>query len=733
MANEHGNLIQDVGGDGRPADVSHDELSQLKEEMRLICVQSLQIAQQRLSDDAVRFSFWDGQSDDGRKHEADLGRKPMPFEGGSDARVRMVDGTIRKCAARLSQAVKRAAIHFEETGSGDRTLPGKLDATLRWIRDIQWGSAHHNEVRKAANYFFSDTPAGVVWYVGWDRHTCLRMTTIRLADVAAFLLGKFSQEDVAPTAADVALVQGMFENKELEDDAVDLLAQILPHIKAPTLRAMVKQIREEGEAELPEPYEASNLPILWALRPQEDVFFPVNTIRNINNARAVYVREWLTASQVRERAIGQGWDESFVEALLGKPDEGNPTTGGGAAGQSGLPLPNGTIQQQQTPLAQNLGLYRDFRHLYEVVTAWTRGMDGNGIPGIYVYTFSYFVDQAAKPRELYRSGHGKLPFVWCQREMVNSMLTDSRSLSYLGMSTQRMLKTLTDLEIDGAQIGTLPPLDVPQNTQDNQVVIQPLALNRRVGREGAKFMEMPQRPIANVEMRDQLERMWRDYVGQAHEGVDPMEAALLQQEDIDVFLSAYRDAMVMCMQDSQLFLTDEQVQQIQGPGSTPVAQSLEEIQGKFGLNMVCDAIDFNIEQLVKFCEIFFKFILPLDTGQTIKRNVVVRWLFNKLNPSMARAAVIPEEQANQHEIEEEDEVIVKALMGMDSPMMEEGQNHALRLQRLQEQLQKPGVNQRLLASPDAQEILNRRVQHLTQMVTQEQNKVIGRLGAVPGS
>ncbi|SVD96765.1 uncharacterized protein METZ01_LOCUS449619, partial [marine metagenome] len=68
--------------------------------------------------------------------------------------------------------------------------------------------------------------------------------------------------------------------------------------------------------------------------------------------------------------------------------------------------------------------------------------------------------------------------------------------------------------------------------------------------------------------------------------------------------------------------------------------------------------------------------------------------------------------------------------GVEPPMLEEGQNHGLRLQVLGEIAQKnPRAVERL--SDDAKSIWQARIQHLNHMVQQEQNKQIGRKGAAP--
>lgn len=743
--NEQPNALQNVTGDGSPSKVEADELGQIREEMRRLATDGQILQSQRISDGGTRFCFWDGMSDDGLKHEADMGKKAFPYEGAPDVRFRLVDKTVRKLSARVVQAAKRATLDFEVEGPEEEGLtPEKASAIWQWIRK-QWGRQYHKEIRKGASYFFDDTPAGVVWYVGWRREQALRMSRVTLDEVGDWFLdnyttaGQAEGEDADDAEghpephdpAEAELIRSYFLDPALEDTAVDLLAAVMPStVTAQALRKMVRKLRSDGEAEFPEVYVCHNQPVLWALRLFEDVFVPVNTVRDIQNARVVYIREWLTAAQVHEYALREGWDSNFVDKLLGRPDEQNATVGGGAAGQSGLPVTWGTVQQAQTPLSMTMGLYKDYRHLYEVCRAYTRSVNDDGIPGIFVTTFSHFVDQAAKPRELVTSGHGKMPFVYEQREAVNNMLTDSRSVSFVSQSTQRLLKMYVDSKGARAQLNELPPLEAGMSVAEDTVSLSPLAINKRARKGDLDFMAMPATRDA-TDMIGLLTQDHRDYWGLAGDGVDPTEAGLMVQEDVDVFLGGLEDAIVMVMQDAQMFLTPEQIEKITGRDGRAIGRDLEDIQGQFKLTMEMDTLDFNVEFLTKFSEMIFKYVLPLDTGQTIDRSKAVHYLFNKINPSMARKVVIPAEAASQREIDDEDAALVKALNGVEAPMMAEGQNHRVRLERLQMQLQKPSIQQRVMADPAVTDILERRVKNHQHQLEQEDNKVIGRIGAVP--
>lgn len=741
--NENPNSIQNVGGDGAAAVVSSEELAQLKQDVQQIAAQSGVFMQQRQNDGNVRFNIWDGQSSDGRMHAADMGKQPPLFEGQPDSQVWLTDTAATKKQAQLFLAAMRAQVTFEAAGGADGAHALKMEAVYRWIlRNM--GKRYADEVRRGGNYFVDGLPAGVIWFTGWNRKESLRMRTITLQEAAEFLLSEYFEN---PSPQDLQTMGFMLTDEGSTDALVQLLKAALPgELKDSTVRKLVKDLRELGEAEFPERYECANMPQLLAMAPWEDVFWPVNTVRDIQNARAVYMREWLTAAQVYERKIAHGWSDEFVTGLLGAPEDQSVTTGGGVAGKSGLPIPWGSIYTAQTPLNQQQGLYRDYRNLYEVITAFTQGVNEFGVPGIYISEFSMFLDDAAGERRLYTSGHGKMPFVYVQKELVNLCLTDSRGITSIGSSGQQLLKSYTDLHGATAQISTLPPMIDDVSNADEELVLSPLAVNKRRRTGAVKAIEFP-RADANLEAQALVERRFRDRVGLAGEGVDPNELVALTQAEIDVFLWGLSEAWKMMLQDAQMFLHAEQIEEIIGGAEgigvldadeaagegavAPVRDDAYDIEGQFHLEMAFDALELDSDKLLSLTNVVLKELLPADVEQTITRSKAIRWILAKWSPSLARAAAVPLETANGREIKAADEELNMMLSGVSVPMKEKGVNHALRLQRMTERLQQPNIQARVLALPDSQQLIDRQLGFYQQQTTQQRNKLIGRLGVEP--
>lgn len=726
---ENNNAIQNVQGDGRALPVSSDELSQLKSDLTQIASQANIFMQQRNEDGAIRFCEWDGRSSDGRKYASRTNKIPPLFDGQPDAQIFLTDTAVRIKSAELCQAAKRMNVTFEPSSRDDDAEAGAriCEARYLWARR-RMGSAYLNEQRRAANWYLDGTPAGVVWFAGWKRLTQLRMKRMTVDEAAVSILKNyFEQQDGGPvqepSPADLELMRSYLTVNEPEviTAAVELLTTALG-IEATTARFVLKQFQEDGEAEFPEPYQCANEPILMALEPWADVFWNVNTVRDIQNARDVHMREWLTAAQVMERALKNGWSDEFVDQLLGKPEEQSAQTGGGQAGKSGLPIPWGTIYQAQTPLSQQLGIYKDFRHLYEVITTFSKGMNKFGVPGIYVTEWSYFIEEAACEKKLFESGHDTMPFRYGQRECVNLSTTDSRGTTFAGTSAQNLLKMYTDLHGAAAQLSTVPPFTVPDSALDGEIIISPLAQNKMARGRTIDPIKFPEAQ-ANLEAQRIVERRFNRHVGLLDEDVNANETMVVTQEEIDNFLNPLRDAWSMVLADMDVFLDEDQKEEIDGDDYGRQA-------GEMHIEMAFDALELDREALMELTDVVLDKLMVADVEQTIPRGDTIRWLLSKWSPGLARLCR-PVNDANARENAAADDDLNKLMNGISVPMQEKGINHEQRYNRIMARLQQPEVAVRVAQSPDQGMPIEKHLAFLKQQMVQRQNVATGRFGVAP--
>ena len=85
-----------VRSDGGTRPCPNERLDAIKAEFDQLCTDAGNAVNDRraMSED-VRLCLWENQSDDGRKHDSDE-KKAFPFDGASDSRIRLADGTINE-------------------------------------------------------------------------------------------------------------------------------------------------------------------------------------------------------------------------------------------------------------------------------------------------------------------------------------------------------------------------------------------------------------------------------------------------------------------------------------------------------------------------------------------------------------------------------------------------------------------------------------------------------------
>ena len=76
--------------------VNEPDVARLQSELTDILEDAGRNLRRRDDYDDVRYARWEGQSDDGRKHEEFIGRRPIPWEGSSDVHLRLADRLVNE-------------------------------------------------------------------------------------------------------------------------------------------------------------------------------------------------------------------------------------------------------------------------------------------------------------------------------------------------------------------------------------------------------------------------------------------------------------------------------------------------------------------------------------------------------------------------------------------------------------------------------------------------------------
>lgn len=697
-----------VKGDGGTAKVSEELLSAIKAEGKQIAQgAAYNVNERRFASEETRFNIWEGQSPDGRKHaDANDGRPAFPFEGASDSRVRLADMIVNERVLLLLVAACRQSPRVKGLDLNNEALGHKLTTLLNWVIKNKLGSEYVRTIAKLAQYQEADSPSGAVLGVWWEQETALEMRSVSIDELRQLLVQTFG---LPPEH--VAQLELQLLDPEKDKETAQWLMELVPHLTVKRAAQVVKDLRAEGVAEFPAPYLRKDQPVLCAYRLFQDIFFPTNTYE-FQQARAIYLVEWLNEVQVREREQSEAYSKSFIEAVLEHE------------GDTGWPVYRRNPTQGDFMVIKQEESKEAYRGLYEVNTVLFRAVNEEGIPGIYYFPFHFMVDEAAHERRVLEYKHGEYPGAFFSREVLGNRLLDSRGVPEIVATEQQAMKLLRDSFNDNVTISTLPNILVPRRRSKLSLVIGPLKVIKEDRPGDVRWMEPPAYPEGNDKQQEEIRRWVNEYFGRMAEGVLPMLMQLHQTGMTTLFLASLGDGLKQVLQLCQQYMDDEELAQVTGDDGIPIAHSREEIQGKFRVELSFDPRDLDMNYLKELVALIVQ-ILQADTLNTVQRDKLVQRLFTAIDPSLAQGTLRSVDDANQSEVGEEENNFAKISAGVEPEMVAEGLNFPLRLQVLQGIPQKnPEALQKL--SPASKEIYAARLKYLQNQVQQQRNAQIGR-------
>lgn len=702
------------GHDGAPAMLAADDLKRIKNELEHVARSGgFSINERHAAATDVRECRWPGKSPDGRKHaDAQDGAPAFPFEGASDASVRLADMVINErvmikiaAALRNRPSVTGLELHNQPLGH-------KLTTLMNWVIANKLGAEYIRELLRLANYLEGDSPAAAVLGVWWDQEPALELKTITLDDLRQALVQTFG---LAPEQ--VAELETQLYNPANDATTAEALRELVDHLSPRRARTMVKELRETGSAQYPCPYLRRDQPVLVAYRLWQDIFVSPN-VSDAKRAPYYFLREWLTETELRTRQVTHRYSEEFVmETLKHEGETGFQVYARNAGGDLEAEEISEETQEER-------------RGKYEVWTALYWAVTDDNIPGLYYQPFHTQVDVGAHERRLLEFLHGEYPFTWFSREYHTNRLLDARGVPELVAGEQMTQKLLVDSFNDHVSLATVPPIKVPSRLSKVRLVIGPLKKIEEKRPGEIEFMNPPQYPQANQVAFAESKQRVDEYFGRLSAQVPATLAQLHMQHEASLFLASLTDALTQMLQLCQQFISDDELALICGEDGVPIARSREEIQGKFRVELSFDPRHLDMDYLKTISEVIKNLIVPLDTENTVMRSQLVNFLFSAINPWLAKSTTAPVQQATQNEIEDEKRNAAMILGNYEPPMLAEGQNFALRLDTLLSKAETdPEYLQKM--SPVAQEIYQARVKQLYHQVQQQQNALTGRAVGQP--
>lgn len=676
--------------------------------------------------------WWPGQSLDGKKRDEALQadgirKRAFPYDGAPDARVRLADTVVTGFKRVVLAVIRRSVPRVKALNAQSTANAATVQKWLRQLFRVTLRREFIREARKALHWFLADTPAVAIFGCYWHREMGVKLEEMSTTDFV-MLIQRY-MPDMQADEAQMLVEQIMDETQDERSVEVMLNAMnelalesgLDPFMDEARARQVVKGLREKDSADIPVPYVRRNEPKICAHRLLEDVF--LHRSAEGDNIQRYYVREWVSAVDLEERVRSENYDKAFVKQLVGEDAES------GHAGESVFHeyvLGAEAYHRAAVKTAENK--LREGQ--YELVHAYLRAVDENGLPAIYKATFAGGADVLAKPmaQEDYPLG---FPLVIVQREVMDGYIWESRGFPELLTTDQDGAKVGEDTFNAYVELNTIPPYSVPRRMANVAVVIKPMSKIPEDRKGDFEWKKLSEYPRANPEMRRETRRRVAEYTGHPDADVNPEQTHQARQDMIDTFMEGLSEVARMVLSLYQEYAEDADIARVTGPGGVMLAQSVEDIQGDFDISMGFDERFLDMESMAAFSEFFQKALVPLDRQGQLKMNEVISFILQGIDPEMEEMFMVPAPDAAQQEVDDEKKNIALMQAGVEPDMVEEGQNHGMRAQMLMEWVE---GNQDLLQMwPEkAREIFQRRVQHLQFMVQQQENAQIGRVGASQG-
>jgi hypothetical protein len=678
----------------------------------------------------VRFALWEGQAPDGRKRKDYMGRDPKPFEGASDGRIRMADLVVKLKKAVLMAAASKAVIDVTGTESGDWAQAQRVKTLVRWIIRNQLGWKFRRQMKILMDYMLADSPGVGLMGVFWKQVAELEPASVSLDEAVQTALEQMAQGGLEPSELDARRVEELLTNPEMAQEAALVVRGMFPDLGAGQARAALAAWGRGETFAFAASAPGIGLPELKALKLYDDVWFS-GSVTELQDAPAIFVREWLTRPELFQRIASLGYDEGWVKDLTGEGEAGK-----NAAGRRGFEGQSGFVQRWddwRNAVGEKTGVSFEVKERagqYEVLTAYYLGVDSEGRVGRWVVPFSAAMKRKAKEPELIPYAHGMYPFVAFTHETLTARLLDSRGIPELAVSDQQSMKLMSDSFEDHVQVTTLPPVKRMRGTVRRQIVMAPMGEIEENRPGEVEWMRGPDYPRANEEHRAEVRRRHCEYFGIPHEAVPGPVTDVLNQDMVDDFLWTLADMVKMVIQLCQQNMGPEMLARVTGSQGFSWGQERVEIRGQFDIQLAFDVASLDPEKYLGKAKILVEVVKALDARAVVSWDKVVESVLQGVDANLAERAIVPVQVASQREADDEQVQISKIAAGIEPEMKEAGIDFRTRLMTLDEAMQK---NPELVGkmSETSRKMLDARRKYLQHQVEQEENAQIGRVGARP--
>ena len=180
----------------------------------------------------------------------------------------------------------------------------------------------------------------------------------------------------------------------------------------------------------------------------------------------------------------------------------------------------------------------------------------------------------------------------------------------------------------------------------------------------------------------------------------------------------------------QEYLGDEELQRIAGisPG-LPTSQA--EIQGAYDFAVKFDVRELDSDYVIGKMKAIID-LLPIDTAGTVDRAKLMSIAVSMVDPVLGQSVMSDQRGASQKTFDKVNQDVALMALGNEAAYTENDPTAAMKMQFMQQIVQgNPKYQEALQGDERFQALLENYGKNLQQSVTQEQNKMIGRIGVQP--
>jgi hypothetical protein len=657
------------------------------------------------SNDDIRLARWQGQSDDGKKysHMMDEGESVFPFEGASDVRCRLVDQTINELVVLLVSSWQLARLRVSGNNYDNAATAGAIQTLANWVVSNRMKAELTKEVELWAQYALQF--GWSVTHIGWERKLGIRNAVVTVADI----------ENQAMNGNEIAseLLQN-YQSNGVTDYNKQLFRSLYAVSDNEVERVLDELIRS-GTSTFREQYDVYSQPVVAALKPFDEIAFPPETL-DLQDARAIFRRTFMTEVEMRELIETAGWDPAFVEEAAN------------CAGKSSW-----YADPNLVPTTTNVtNTIHRADNLVEIVYAYTRQIGPDGIPSIYYTVFCPQVSEDLYAKhELLDYAHGQYPFVELRREHIRRSIIESRGIPELAYTDQMEIKAQHDSIRDRTAFETLPPIKVKKRL-GTQNIIQPGGLLPVTTPDDYTFLSPPQgNPALAFNLIDRVEARNAAYFGLYHAAIPPVKTQTTQQFLVNNWLNAWSKVFKQIVSLTLQYMDGAQIERVAG---TPIVISPNDICNAYDFNVSYNVRELDTDYVMEKLKAISTFVVPMDSGGVIDRNKLTARFVEAISPEAAKDIVLDQASASQRMYEQVQNDIAKMMAGMEPQYVENDPAAKSKLQFAQDVMQKnPKAQQAAQGDQQFQALLQNYFKNLQMSVSQQENKTIGRIGVTPVS